>query len=543
MESIIGRIVNLFDERIEPSQIFFENGRIVRISPLTDVHPIGLPYIIPGLVDAHIHIESTLMTPANYARLAVQHGVTACVTDPHEIANVLGEKGIDFMMRSAESTMMKIRFCLPSCVPSTEFETAGARIDAHQTAKLLSSGRFIALAEMMNYPGVLAHDAEVMTKLTAAREAGIPTDGHAPMLKGTQAEQYIAAGISTDHEVANIETARERIALGQKILIREGSAARNFEALVHLLSEPGTRGQLMFCSDDLYPDEFEEGYIMNMVRRAIRDGASLYDALWAATIAPAKHYGLDLGLLMTGEAADFVVVDSIDRLNVLATYIDGRCVFDGRDEHVMKPNADEANNEEMPNNFHPARIKASDLHIELTGKRFRVIGAWDGELFTSAETTDKLTREIQKLVVLNRYREAKPAIGYIRGFNLSRGAIASTVAHDSHNIIAVGCNDEDISVAINHLEDTKGGLVAVADGRVIAEMALPVAGLMSDRLPRTAINQFRAMKLAVSELGCTMHAPFMTLAFMALPVIPELKLTDLGLFDVRRFAFTGLTTD
>lgn len=548
MNTITGRVVNVLDESITPARITIADGRIRGIEPLPGLDAADvarLDYIIPGFVDAHLHIESTLMTPANYARAAVENGTVAAVVDPHEIANVLGRRGVEYMMRSAGRARMKISFAVPSCVPSTGFERAGAGINADETARMLATGQYVALAEMMNYPGVLCGDAEVLAKIEAARAAGVPIDGHAPALSGEEARRYVEAGISTDHELSDPAIARERLALGQKVLIREGSAARNFEALLPLLRDSRYRGRLMFCSDDLYPDEFREGYIGSMVRRAIRAGVSLWDALSAATVTPVRHYGLDAGLLLVGDRADFLVVDSLEELRVRATYIDGECVWDGLHDRVLR---DDCPAEPSLNNFQARAIRPEDLRLDIpAGRSVRVIGAWDGELYTSSETATyplPAHSDILKMAVLCRYTpDARPAVGFVRGFGLRSGAIASTVAHDSHNIIALGCTDADIAVAVNRLVETGGGLVAVDSGRVTAELPLPVAGLMSDRPYERLSSDFSRLVEEVHRLGCPMHAPFMTLAFMALPVIPELKLTDMGLFDVSRFCFTDLVTE
>ena len=539
--SLDGQIVDLVHSRIFPGQVIVNEGKIVEIKELDKADS---RVILPGLIDAHIHIESSMLPPTEFARMAVCHGTVAAVSDPHEIANVMGVEGIDYMIRNGKRGHFKFFFGAPSCVPATSFETSGAAIDSETIAQLMASDDIYYLSEMMNYPGVLADDPEVMKKLKAAQQVGKPIDGHAPMLRGDDVKKYIGAGISTDHECYDIEDALEKLRLGMKILIREGSAAKNFDALIPLMATHPD--QLMFCSDDKHPNDLIKGHINLLVKRALQKGYKLMDVLRAASLNAVKHYRLDVGLLQPGDDADFIVVDSIQEFNVLQTYIKGRLMAEqGRPcVHYRK--------EVACNCFHASPIQPDDLRVAYEGKEIRVISCMEGNLITNTIlTTPKVvdgnmvsdtTRDLLKIVVLNRYASSKPAVGFINHFGLKRGAIATSVAHDSHNIVAVGCSDEDIARAINMLVLTKGGMVACSETE-FALLPLPVAGLMSlDEGTRVAEDYERADQLA-HEFGCTLTSPFMTLSFMALLVIPELKLSDQGLFDVTRFRFTPLAVE
>lgn len=536
-------IVDLHAEQIFCGNIHLEENRIARIERLSDTADPSLPYALPGFIDSHIHIESTLMTPSRFAPVALSHGTLAAVCDPHEIANVLGTEGIDFMIADGRQRPFHFHFMAPSCVPSTPFETAGAVLDAKAVAELLQRDDIGGLAEMMNAPGVLFHDPEVMTKIEACRALGKPIDGHAPGLGGDQALQYISAGISTDHECTTLEEASERIAMGMKVLIREGSAACDFERLSPLLKNH--RDQLMFCTDDKYADELREGYIDSIVSRAVAKGLPIWNILRAACLTPVIHYGIRQGLLREGDMADFIVVDDLRSFHVRESWIEGRCVF-GR-----TPLPKLGSYTEIPNRFSATPIDEESLRIAIPEGRhnMKVMVASEGSLLTGCEITEatepliRPDRDILKIVVLNRYApQAKPAIAFIRGFGLRRGALASTIAHDSHNIIAIGCDDHSLAVAINHLIACQGG-IAATDGKHTVSLALPIAGLMSDLDPESVAQGHLRVKAKAAELGCSFVAPFMTMAFMALPVIPELKLTDKGLFDGTRFAFTELFCD
>ena len=536
--SLSGQVVDFVHSRIFPGQITVNDSKIVEVKELdTADHR----FIMPGFVDAHIHIESSMVPPTEFARMAVCHGTVAAVSDPHEIANVMGVEGIDYMIKSGKRGHFKFFFGAPSCVPATPFETSGAVLDAAAVAELLDRDDIYYLSEMMNYPGVLSDDPEVMKKLQAAQSHGKPIDGHAPMVTGDDIKKYIGAGITTDHECYNLDDAKEKLQLGMKILIREGSAAKNFDALISLMTQYPE--MLMFCSDDKHPNDLIKGHINLLVKRALQKGYKLMDVLRAASFNAVKHYHLDVGLLQLGDDADFMVVDNIHDFNVMETYIKGRLV--AKQGQSCMP----YRKEEACNCFHASPIIAEDLRVPYEGKNIKVISCMEGNLITNTiVTTPKVvdgnmvgdtTRDMLKIVVLNRYVPSRPAVGFINHFGLKRGAIATSVAHDSHNIVAVGCTDEDIARAINLLVLTKGGMVACTETE-FALLPLPVAGLMSlDEGSRVAEEYERVDRLA-HEFGCTLYSPFMTLSFMALLVIPELKLSDKGLFDVTRFRFTAL---
>lgn len=537
--TLSGQIVDLVQSRIFPGKITVNNGKIAEITELPSAE---MRYIMPGFVDAHIHIESSMVPPTEFARMAVCHGTVATVSDPHEIANVLGVEGIDYMIRSGKRGHFKFYFGAPSCVPATPFETSGSTLDAEAIEQLMARDDIYYLAEMMNYPGVLSELPEVMKKLEAAKKHGKPIDGHAPMVMGDDIRKYIGSGISTDHECYVIEDAIEKIKLGMKILIREGSAAKNFEALIPLMANYPE--MLMFCSDDKHPNDLIKGHINLLVKRALQKGYKLMNVLRAASLNTVRHYHLDVGLLQTGDDADFIVVDNLNDFNVMQTYIKGRLMAENGVSLVQW------RKEEAINNFHASHIEAEALRVPDQGQQIKVIASMDGNLTTNTiiakpkvvdgNMVSDTSRDLLKMVVLNRYQPAPPAIAFINNFGLKRGAIATSVAHDSHNIVAVGCSDEEITRAINLLVETKGGMVACSDTE-FALLPLPVAGLMSlEDGWRVAEEYERADRLA-HEFGCTLYSPFMTLSFMALLVIPELKLSDQGLFDVTKFEFTSLT--
>ncbi|MCQ2343359.1 MAG: adenine deaminase [Paludibacteraceae bacterium] len=543
MYSIICHVADVLNRRFRDAEITVDNGKIASINDCEV--PKNVPYVLPGFIDSHVHIESTLLTPKNYARLAVRQGTVAAVCDPHEIANVLGKEGIEFMLRSAAKTRFKFAFGVPSCVPSTPFETAGATLTAEDVDGLLATGKFYGLAEMMNFPGVLMDDPSVKSKINSALERGLRVDGHAPGLNSEDSRKYVAAGITTDHEMFALDAAQERVDLGQKIQIREGSAACNLEALWSLLCNDRNRGKLMFCTDDKYPDELLEGYINELVARSIAHGADLWNVLEAACVNPVAHYGLNVGLLREGDDADFILVDNLTDFTVLKTFINGVCVFGGDDDVVTN---DE--NEEEKNKFHERRVSVDELQVPCREGKMKVIEASEGELYTGLSLVEAkrgvdgmvmtdVDNDILKIVVVNRYETAKPAVAFIRGFGLKRGAIASTIGHDSHNLIAIGCTDQEILTAIMTLEKSHGGL-CIVDGEEVNTLPLTVAGLMSPESGEVVGRKHQELKQKAAEIGCKFNAPFMTLAFMALPVIPELKLTDKGLFDVNKFGFTEL---
>jgi adenine deaminase len=533
-------LLNLFDHTIKEAEVQYEQGRIVGIVVKGEENP-ALPYVLPGFVDAHVHIESSMLTPVQFARLAVVHGTVATVSDPHEIANVLGVPGVEYMILDGQRVPFKFCFGAPSCVPATTFETAGAVVDAKDIRRLLGLKEIGYLAEMMNFPGVLHQDPEIMLKLQLAQAFNKPIDGHAPGLRGEAARQYAEAGMSTDHECFTYDEAREKIGYGMHILIREGSAARNFDALIPLLAEFPDR--IMFCSDDKHPDNLVEGHLNLLVKRALALGHSLFHVLRAACLNPVLHYRLPVGLLREGDPADCIVVDNLTDFTVLQTYLNGELVAeqgtsllpDLRSEHV--------------NQFRCTAKRPEDfICLAPEGATaVRVIEALEGQLITNALLEPLVpvqgtfradpTRDLLKITVVNRYQDTPPAVAFIRNFGLKTGAIASSVGHDSHNIVAVGCDDESLCRAVNLLIEVKGGVAAVGDAQEHL-LPLPIAGLMTDQDGYAVAEQYTGIdKFVKNKLGSTLQSPFMTLSFMALLVIPALKLSDKGLFDGEKFEF------
>lgn len=538
---VSGNVVDIRGRRVTQANVWVEDGRIVSIEP-TDAAESG--FILPGFIDAHVHIESSMLVPSEFARLAVVHGTVATVSDPHEIANVLGIPGIDFMIRNGSQVPFHFYFGAPSCVPATAFETAGAELGPEAVGELLHRPEIRYLAEMMNWPGVIAGEPVVTAKLAIAHKLGKPVDGHAPGLKGETAEKYIQAGIHTDHECVSLDEAKHKLANGMKVIIREGSAARNFEALIPLL--PEHEDDIMFCSDDKHPDSLVEGHINELVRRAVARGIDPFIALQVACINPIDHYGLEVGQLRVGDPADFIVVDDLKSFQVRQTYVRGKRVAEAGKSLIGAVAI------ETPNQFKARSAKPSDFAVRVQPGDLRVIVAHDGQLITSEEIcSPKVTAgnvvadpssDILKITVINRYDGAGPSRGFIKGFGLREGAIASSVAHDSHNIIAVGCDDESIACAVNAIIDKKGG-IALAIGEAVSILPLPVAGIMSDQDGLLVARKYQELDKEAKRMGSSLGAPFMTLSFMALLVIPSLKLSDKGLFDGSRFEFTSLFTD
>jgi len=536
-----GMILDISGKRIYPGMVVWENGIITGIEEHQVQEADHTRCIMPGFVDSHIHIESSMLTPYEFARKALIHGTVATISDPHEIANVCGIDGVNYMLNNARGAGLKFHFGAPSCVPATAFETAGAVLDSRAVDTLLGRDDIFYLSEMMNYPGVLFKDTEVLKKIASAKKYGKPVDGHAPGLKGDDAINYIAAGITTDHECFTKDEALHKLKYGMKILIREGSAARNFEALHELISEHPDK--VMLCSDDKHPDELIKGHINELVVRAIGKGHDLFDVLRCACINPVHHYNMRCGLLKPGDPADFIVVQNFEQFNVQSVFIDGEQLVD---EGVCKL---EQKTHTTINSFQTEEKHESDFSIPAKGNLVRVIDAIDGQLVTElaeleVASADGLAvadvgRDLLKLTVVNRYENKPPAMGFIRNFHLKSGAIASTVAHDSHNIIAVGCDDTSIARSVNLLIKSKGGL-SLVDGDEEMLLPLPVAGLMSTLSCDEVGELYSVMDKKVKQMGCTLRAPYMTLSFMALLVIPRIKLSDLGLFDGSSFTFTEL---
>lgn len=537
-QMISGHIVDIINREIFDGEVVVENGMIRSVSRKEGV---ANQFLLPGFIDAHVHIESSMLIPSEFARLAVVHGTVATVSDPHEIANVLGIPGVDYMIENGSKVPFKFYFGAPSCVPATSFETAGARLGPDAIDELLRRPSIKYLAEMMNWPGVINKDLEVLEKLAVARKYGKVVDGHAPGLNQEQAKEYIAAGISTDHECVTYAEGEHKLKCGMKVIIREGSAARNFDALIGLL--PAYEDEVMFGSDDKHPDSLELGHINILVKRALAKGIDLFSVLKAACINPVLHYGLDVGQLVTGASADFIVVDNLTELNVIQTYIRGVLVAEkGRTRIESVPAL-------APNNFNAVAIVAESLRVTLAGDRIRVIEAFDGQLITREFLAEPKivggcavadpSRDILKIVVVNRYVSEAPAVGFIKNFGLKAGAIASSVAHDSHNIIAVGVDDESLALAINAIIREKGGISAVSGDRENI-LPLPVAGIMSAEDGYAVAHRYKEMDQMAKRMGSTLSAPYMTLSFMALLVIPSLKLSDKGLFDGDKFIFAPL---
>jgi adenine deaminase len=551
-----GQLVDLHQEKIYPAEVEVKNGRIRMIkridtSQLTTSMQDSLHnYILPGFIDSHVHIESSMLLPSEFARLAVVHGTVATISDPHEIANVCGMDGVAFMMENGKTVPFKFFFGAPSCVPATIFETAGAALNSGDVEILLRKKEIKYLSEMMNFPGVLNGDTEVMRKIKAAHQLKKPVDGHAPGLRGEEAKKYIEAGITTDHECFTQEEALEKIRYGMKIIIREGSAAKNFEALISLLNDYPE--QIMFCSDDKHPDSLVEGHINQLCKRAVAKGIDVFKVLKAACINPVQHYNLDIGLLKKGDPADFIVVDDLISFNVKQTYIDGELVAENKSSKLKRQTT------KPINNFSCSKKNIEDFTIPLNtylhSPKFQraqpltihVIEALDGQLITNKLIlepkieNDKIVsdpdRDILKIVVVNRYTNAPIAKAFIKNIGLKQGAIASSVAHDSHNIVAVGADDESLCQAVNMVIQHHGGISCVKENLDMI-VPLPVAGLMSTDDGYKVAEQYSFIDKAAKEAGCTLTSPYMTLSFMALLVIPHLKLSDKGLFDGDTFQF------
>lgn len=548
---ITGRLADALERSAHPVEMTLANGRITELRRLAEPEATAdMPYILPGFVDAHVHIESSMLIPSEFGRLAVVHGTVASVSDPHEIANVCGSEGVEFMVADGRRSPFKFHFGAPSCVPATAFETAGAALDAEEVERLLDRDDIFYLSEMMNFPGALHGDPEVMRKIVAAQRRGKPIDGHAPGLRGDEAMRYAALGISTDHECFTREEALDKIAAGMKIIIREGSAARNFEALADLIAEHPDR--TMFCSDDKHPDSLVEGHIDRLCARAVARGIDPFLVIRTACINPVEHYGLRVGQLRIGDPADFILVDDLVGFRVRETWIEGICVArDGVSLAEAAPPEPGVPKPEDVNRFDCRPTVPADFQVPTHGMQeypFPVIGAVDGQLITERlnlqprwsrqEWMASPPRDILKLAVVNRYHEAPVATAFIRHFGLRQGALASSVAHDSHNIVAVGTDDESISRAVNLVITQRGGVSCVTASQEQV-LPLPVAGLMSADDGYRVAEAYTRIDRAAKEAGATLASPFMTLSFMALLVIPHLKLSDKGLFDGDTFRILG----
>ena len=536
---IKGNIVNILNKTIQFGEVDFAHGIIQQVT-VYGPEKENEPYILPGFIDSHVHVESSMLVPSEFAKLAVVHGTTGTISDPHEIANVCGMEGVKYMIENGNTVPFKFHFGAPSCVPATAFETAGAKLDADDVNALLTMLEINYLSEMMNFPGVLFGDEEVMRKIELAKQKNKPVDGHAPGLRGEQAKKYIDAGISTDHECFTADEALDKLKYGMKILIREGSAAKNFEALIPLLHDHYEN--MMFCSDDKHPDSLELGHINQLCARAVAKGIDVFKVLRAACINPVLHYNMRCGLLRKQDAADFIVVQNLTDFKVIQTYINGALVAKNGQSLISTSRA------AVINQFHCSPVTSADLVLNANGRNeMAVIEALDGQLITNKLMVKPLIKEgkiisdtnqdLLKIAVINRYKKAPPAVAFIHNTGLKKGALASTVAHDSHNIVAIGVDDESMCKAINLVIQHKGGVSAVSN-EASHILPLPVAGLMSNEDGYRISAEYSAIDQFTKEvLGSTLTAPFMTLSFMALLVIPHLKLSDKGLFDGDKFAF------
>jgi adenine deaminase len=534
--NVKGNIVDIKSRKIFYGEIEVSDGKINSIKEI-ETQKNNASFILPGFIDAHVHIESSMLVPSEFAKLAVVHGTVATVSDPHEIANVCGLQGVEYMIENGNTVPFKFYFGAPSCVPATDFETAGASLNAKEIDTLLAKDEINYLSEMMNFPGVLHHNEEVEAKINSAKIYNKPVDGHAPGLRGEDAKKYIDAGISTDHECFTKEEALEKLQYGMKILIREGSAAKNFEALIDLLND--YENEIMFCSDDKHPDSLVSGHINELCKRAVAKGIDVFKVLKAACINPIKHYKMNVGLLKTGDNADFIVVKDLNFFEVVQTYINGILVAENGISKIStsKPG--------LINNFNCNKKRVADfLFKKNNDEKIIAIEALDGQLITNKIFINPKVKndfyisdvdnDILKMAVINRYKDTPVAIGFIKNFGLKKGAIASSVAHDSHNIIAIGVDDESLCNAVNLIIENKGGISCVDKNKEMI-LPLPVAGLISDADGYEVAEQYTEIDKAAKNLGSKLSAPFMTLSFMALLVIPHIKLSDLGLFDGDEF--------
>jgi len=540
---ITGKIVDVFNKKIFDGEVVFENAIIISIDPVELPKEVNHHYILPGFIDSHVHIESSMLVPSEFAKLAVVHGTVGTISDPHEIANVCGIEGVEYMISNGNTVPFKFNFGAPSCVPATIFETAGAALNSDEVDALLQKKEIRYLSEMMNFPGVLFNDEEVMKKIASAKKYNKPVDGHAPGLRGADAKKYIDAGISTDHECFTAEEALDKLRFGMKILVREGSAAKNFEALIDLMHEQYEN--MMFCSDDKHPDSLQEGHINQLCARAVAKGIDVFKVLQAACVNPVLHYNMEVGLLRVGDTADFIVAENLADFKIKQTYINGGLVAENGRSFIKTTKVG------LINKFECNEKSVANIEMKATGdNRVLVIEALEGQLITNkllcatkidnGNYVSDPEQDILKIVVMNRYSYNVPvAKSFVKNFGLKQGAIASTVAHDSHNIIAVGVDDESICKAVNLVIQAKGGVSAVSDN-FQKVLALPVAGLMSNEDGYEVAAAYTEIdKMAKEILGSTLQAPFMTLSFMALLVIPHLKLSDLGLFDGDKFEFVN----
>lgn len=536
--SVKSNLIDLVTKEIYPAEVVISEGKIKTIERINEVLS---TYILPGFIDSHVHVESSMLVPSEFARIAVTHGTVGTISDPHEIANVLGLSGVDYMIDNANLVPFHFYFGAPSCVPATSFETAGAIIDSNDIDKLLSRKEIVYLAEMMNFPGVIYKDEEVLKKLAHAKKYGKPIDGHAPGLMGENMQHYFNAGITTDHECFGYMEALEKLKHGVKVMIREGSAAKNFETLISLLKDYPE--QIMFCCDDKHPDNLLESHINDHVKRALKEGHDLFNVLRAASYNVVKHYNLPIGLLQSDDNADFIEVDNLEDFTILKTYINGSLVAENGRSLIQSVKAP------IVNNFNCSLKQADGFKLKAEGDKIRVIEVLDGQLITNELYTDAFTQngfaesnvkeDILKIAVVNRYQDAPIAKAFIKHIGLKKGAIASCVAHDCHNIVVVGTNDEDMCKAVNLIIKAKGG-ISLANGNEEMVLELPIAGIMTNQAAEEVAEAYTKLDIRAKALGSKLRAPYMSLSFMALLVIPELKLSDRGLFNGKSFQFTDV---
>lgn len=536
--TIKANLIDIVAKETFPAEVKIIDGKIFSINQINEKLE---TYILPGFIDSHVHIESSMLIPSEFAKIAVKHGTVGTISDPHEIANVMGIQGVDFMIENAQKVPFHFYFGAPSCVPATQFETAGALINSDDINQLLSRKEIVYLAEMMNFPGVIYNDEEVLKKLDFAKKHGKPIDGHAPGLMGDDMKTYFNAGISTDHECFGYNEALEKLKHGVKVMIREGSAAKNFDTLIPLLKD--FPEQIMFCCDDKHPDNLLEAHINEHVKRALKLGNNLYDVLRAASYNVVKHYNLPIGLLQIGDSADFIEIDNIEDFNILKTYINGEIVAENGQSFIPTIES------EIINNFDCSIKQPADFKIKAESDKIRVIEALDGQLITHeiyAETLavkgfseSNTDEDILKIAVVNRYFDAPIATAFIKNFGLKNGAIASCVAHDCHNIVVVGTNDEDMCKAVNAIIKAKGGISLATESEEMV-LELPIAGIMTNLSAKQVAESYISLDRRAKELGSKLRAPYMSLSFMALLVIPELKLSDKGLFNGKSFEFSDV---
>lgn len=536
--TIKSNLIDIIARQTFPAEIVIENNRIKSITPINETLN---TYILPGFIDAHVHIESSMLAPTEFARLAVNHGTVGTISDPHEIANVLGVAGVNYMIDNAKQVPFHFYFGAPSCVPATFFETAGAVINSDDIDKLLSRPEIVYLAEMMNFPGVIYKDEEVLKKLASAKKHNKPIDGHAPGLMGEEMKTYFNAGITTDHECFMHEEALEKLQHGVKIMIREGSAAKNFDTLISLLND--FPEQIMFCCDDKHPDNLIHGHINEHVKRALALGHNLYDVLRAASHNVIKHYNIPVGMLQVGDKADFIQINNLHDFTILKTVIDGQIVSENGQSLLPKIKAP------IVNYFNCNPKTPADFKLQATSNMVRVIEVMDGQLITNelhlenlsvnGFTESNIEHDILKIAVVNRYQDAPVSVAFIKNVGLTEGAIASCVAHDCHNIVVVGVSDEAICKAVNLIIENKGGISLATNNEALV-LPLPIAGIMTDQPAEEVAEAYIKLDKRAKELGSKLRAPYMSLSFMALLVIPQLKLSDKGLFNGQTFEFTDV---